>query len=71
MGNKDIVCDYCELNKATHIVYIDIDHCVPLEHTNFHWSAAKSRKLCKRCLLLYKFKSCSEGVVKKWQVVKI
>jgi hypothetical protein len=59
-------CDYCELNQATHRMYYDVE---PTDGDG--WCAAGSRRLCKRCLMLYKFKLCSEGFVKECKVTKI
>lgn len=59
-------CDYCELAQATHRMYYDVEHVNDTE-----WSSAGSRRLCKRCLMLYKFKLCLEGFVKECQVTKI
>jgi len=59
-------CDYCELNQATHRMYYDIENV-----NNTGWCAAGSKRLCKRCLMLYKFKLCIDGVVKECRVMKI
>lgn len=58
-------CDYCELNKATHRMYYDI------AYNDDILCAAGSRRLCRRCLMLYKFKLCAEGFVKECKVTKI